>query len=70
MKTNVLERLVEKLEKRNKAKRDFVLKAQDIYLTPENEFIARVGNEDYFFNASDLFDMQVAEKLQPLILGK
>lgn len=57
-----LENLVISLEKRNKAKRDFVVSAKNIHLD-DNEYTVSLASEDYFFKATDLFNSQVAEKL-------
>lgn len=59
---NPIQTLVEKLEKRNKAKRDFVLPASNIVLEPD-DYRIKVGNEDFYFNSTELFETQIAEKL-------
>ena len=63
MKNKNIEALVQTLEKRNKAKRDFVVPASKIYVDDDNEFLIRVENEDFYFNSTDLFESQIAEKL-------
>lgn len=60
---NSLEQLVINLQKRDKAKRDFVVTSKNIHLSEDNDFIVNLPTEDYFFKGTDLYHSQVAEKL-------
>lgn len=60
---NPLENLIAKLDLRNKYKRDFVVHSKNVTLDPDNDFRINVGDEDFYFKGTDLFDTQIAKKL-------
>ena len=62
--TNPLENLVKKLELRNALKRDFVVPTNKLYWTQDGEITINTDNaETVFYNPTDLFETQIAEKL-------
>ena len=59
-----LEALVEKLEKRNRLKRDFIAPAHSLNWTADGEMtLTTAENEAVFLKPSELFETQVADKL-------
>lgn len=62
--TNPLENLVKKLELRNALKRDFVVPTNKLYWTQDGEITINTDNaETVFYNPTELFETQIAEKL-------
>lgn len=63
MKNSELATLVEKLEKRNGLKRDYVSSASRLIWSPDGSLNLRTDNEEIFYKPTDLFKTQIAEKL-------
>ena len=59
-----LQNLVQTLEKRNSLKTDYVVPAQKLIWTSDNEFIVNTDAEQQlFYKPTELFESQIAEKL-------
>lgn len=63
MRNSELTTLVEKLEKRNELKRDFVSPASKLLWEPDGGLIVKTEEADLLYKPSDLFKTQIAEKL-------